>query len=197
MQPFTCSKTLSCHTYNSCSVSINCSVFFCFVSLHKIIANYIVKLKVTKSCPTLCDSLDSTVCGILQARILEWVAFPFSRGSPPYKDQTQVSCIAGRFCWATREALPCRTWWNKLHSFFGTSKKEGSTNVYLWMMPKTSCKVDFSMPSFYFLKQYMFLFVYIFVHQNIHPDNSGCIWKGRLLNVHLLYCCWSEKKVSF
>ena len=35
--------------------------------------------------------------GILQARILEWVAFPFSRGSSQPRDQTQVSCIAGRF----------------------------------------------------------------------------------------------------
>ena len=40
-----------------------------------------VKVKVTQLCLTLCDSMDYTVCGILQARILEWVAFPFSRGS--------------------------------------------------------------------------------------------------------------------
>ena len=39
------------------------------------------KVKVTQLCPTLCDSKDYTVHGILQARILEWVAFPFSRGS--------------------------------------------------------------------------------------------------------------------
>ena len=38
-----------------------------------------VKVKVTQSCPTLCDSMDFTVHGILQARILEWVAFPFCR----------------------------------------------------------------------------------------------------------------------
>ena len=45
------------------------------------------------------------VHGILQARILEWVAFPFSRGSSQPRDQTQVSSIAGRFftLWATRE----------------------------------------------------------------------------------------------
>ena len=48
-----------------------------------------------------------TVHGILQARILEWVAIPFSRGSSQPRDQTQVSCISGRFftSWATREAL--------------------------------------------------------------------------------------------
>ena len=40
--------------------------------------------------------MDYTVRGILQARILEWVAFPFSRGSSQRRDQTQVSHIAGR-----------------------------------------------------------------------------------------------------
>ena len=46
------------------------------------------------------------VHGILQATTLEWVAYPFSRGSSQFRDQTQVSCIAGRFftSWATREA---------------------------------------------------------------------------------------------
>ena len=47
-----------------------------------------------------------TVHGILQARTLEWVAFPFSRGSSQTRDRTQVSCHGGRFftCWTTREA---------------------------------------------------------------------------------------------
>ena len=45
-------------------------------------------------CPTLCDSMDCIVHGILQARILEWVAFPFSRGSSQPRDQTQVSRFA-------------------------------------------------------------------------------------------------------
>ena len=40
-------------------------------------------MKVAQSCPTLCDPMDCTVHGILQARILEWVAFPFSRGVFP------------------------------------------------------------------------------------------------------------------
>ena len=64
----------------------------------------LVKVKVTQSCPTLCDPIGYTVHGILQARILEWVAFPFSRGSSQPRDQTQVSCIAGGFftSWTTR-----------------------------------------------------------------------------------------------
>ena len=50
--------------------------------------------------------MNYTVRGILQARILEWVAFPFSRGSSQPRDQTQVSHIADEFftSWATREA---------------------------------------------------------------------------------------------
>ena len=54
-------------------------------------------LKVAQSCPTLCDPMGYTVHGILQARMLEWVAFPFSRGSSQPRDQTQGSCIAGGF----------------------------------------------------------------------------------------------------
>ena len=63
-------------------------------------------MKATQSCPTLCDPMDYTVHGILQARILEWVAFPFSRGSSWPRDRTQVFHIAGGFFtgWATREA---------------------------------------------------------------------------------------------
>ena len=62
-----------------------------------------MKVKVAQSCLTLCDPMGYTVHGILQARILEWVAFPFSRGSSQPRDQTQGSCIVGRF-FTTREA---------------------------------------------------------------------------------------------
>ena len=55
------------------------------------------EVKVAQSCLTLCDPMGYTVHGILQARILEWVAFPFSRGSSQPRDQTQVSRIAGGF----------------------------------------------------------------------------------------------------
>ena len=56
-----------------------------------------VKLKVSQLCLTLCSPVNYTVHGILQARILEWVAFPFSRGSSQPRDQTQVSHIADTF----------------------------------------------------------------------------------------------------
>ena len=50
-------------------------------------------MKVTQSCLALCDPMECTVLGILQARILEWVAFLFSKGSSQPRDQTQGSCI--------------------------------------------------------------------------------------------------------
>ena len=50
-----------------------------------------------QSCLTLCDPIDYIVHGILQARILEWVAVPFSGGSSQPRDPTQVSHIVGRF----------------------------------------------------------------------------------------------------
>ena len=48
------------------------------------------EVKVTQSCPTLCDPMDYTVHEILQARILEWVASPFSRGSTQVRDRTRI-----------------------------------------------------------------------------------------------------------
>ena len=61
-----------------------------------------VKVLVIQLCPTLCHLMDcsppdSSVHGILQARILVWVAVSFSRGSSQSRDRTQVSCIVGRF----------------------------------------------------------------------------------------------------
>ena len=67
--------------------------------------------EVTQSCLTLCDPMDyslpgSSLHGILQARVLEWVAISFSRGSCQLRDRTRVSLIPGRCfnLWATREA---------------------------------------------------------------------------------------------
>ena len=68
------------------------------------------KVKVTQLGPTLCDPMDYTVHGILQARIWEWVAIPYSRRSSQPRDQTQVSHIEGGFFTssATREAMDVR-----------------------------------------------------------------------------------------
>ena len=77
--------------------------------------------EVAQSCPTLCDLVGCSlpgcsVHGIRQARILEWVAISFSRGSSWSRDQTRVSHLAGRRfnLWATREA-------QESHYFFSSS----------------------------------------------------------------------------
>ena len=75
--------------------------------------------EVAQSCPTLCDPMDcslsgSSVHGIFQARVLEWVAVSFSTGSSQPRDRTQVSRIAGRHftVWATMEVLfPQKIYW--------------------------------------------------------------------------------------
>ena len=99
-----------------------------------------VKMKVAQSCPTLCNLMDYTLHGLLQPRILECIAVPFSRGSSQPRDQTQVSCTAGWLfpSWATREGqvvdsqgqllpqitdhLYCNYWWvissARLQAFF-------------------------------------------------------------------------------
>ena len=74
--------------------------------------------------PMDCSPLCSSVHGILQARILEWVAVPSSRGSSQPRDQTEVSCIAGGFLtiWATRED----------HLFFSSNPRNSE-----WEYPQT------------------------------------------------------------
>ena len=84
-----------------------------FIELHSCMLSLCV---LSQLCPTLCNPMDcsptgSSVHGISQARILEWVAISFSRGSSWPRDQTQVPCLSGRLftIWATREAL-CILW---------------------------------------------------------------------------------------
>ena len=62
---------------------------FNIASFESLLSNVKVKVLVAQSCPTLCDPMDYTVPGILQARILEWVAIPFSRGSSQPRDRTR------------------------------------------------------------------------------------------------------------
>ena len=85
----------------------NVSVLYLY---HWVTGNIDIEIVVAQSCPTLCDSMDcslpgSSLHGIFQARVLEWVAISFSRRSSRPRDQTRVSRIVGRCftIWATRE----------------------------------------------------------------------------------------------
>ena len=84
------------------------------------------EVKVAQSCTNLSDPMDYTVCRILQARILEWVTFPFSRRSSQTRDGTQVFCIAGGFF----------TSWAR-----GKPKKTGVGSLFLfqWIFPAQEC----------------------------------------------------------
>ena len=93
-----------------------------------------------QSCLTQCDPIDgsppgSSVPGILQGRILEWVAIPFSKGSSRPRDQTQVSCVAGRLftVWATREARDRLTRGNPL-----PSTPTPAVDLYWWVRASKS-----------------------------------------------------------
>ena len=104
---------------------------------------------VAQSCPILCNLIDcsppgSSVHGVPQARILEWVAILFSRVSSWPINQTQVFCIAGRFfiIWATREApfrvyfhLYFQSWWRLLNDSWMTKKRRCS----LWGSDANLC----------------------------------------------------------
>ena len=82
-------------------------------------------VKVAQLCLTLCDPMDYILHGILQARILEWVAFPFSRGCPKPRDQTQVSCI-GR-----ADSLPTEL----------SGKPLSGMREYIWPLSLDPCTV--------------------------------------------------------
>ena len=166
--------------------------------------------EVTQSCPTLCHPMDcslpgSSVHGIFQARILKWASISFSRGSSPLRDQTWVSCIAGRCfaVWATREA------WKKAYilKFLGRSasikvrrKKTGWQRsslscrqiLILWSSDSSACSMDsttkidlkihfFPIATILFLLCWTNQMVYEFVPLPI--CEYDWIWKDVLLNV--------------
>ena len=107
--------------------------------------------EVTQSCLTLWNPVDctppgSSVHGILQARILEWVAISFSRGSSRPRDRTRVSRIAGRHfnLWATREDV----WSIDIIIYYGgENKRDFSLKFFLFRIPKATwvaCTLTFT-----------------------------------------------------
>ena len=108
-----------------------------------------VKVLVAQLCLIRCDPMDcsppgSSVGGILQARILEWVVIPFSGGSSRPGDGTWVCCIVGRFftVWATRGAPFCpRSLINmdtnilKLYCELGQPQSQRQTASWGWWLP--------------------------------------------------------------
>ena len=127
---------------------------------------------VTQSCPTLWDLMNrslpcSSVNGILQVRILEWIAIPLSRRFSWSRDRAWVFCIAGRFftIWSMREAH-CKDWVSKVKSL---------SCVWLFVTPWT---VAYQAPlSMGFSRQYYwsgFLLQGIFPTKGLNPGLPHC-----------------------
>ena len=93
-----------------------------------------VNVKLAQSCLTSCDSMDcklpgSSVHRILQARILEWVAFPFSRRSSQPRDRTQVSHITGGFFTMSHQGSTRILSWEAYPFSRGSSQPRNQTEI--------------------------------------------------------------------
>ena len=126
------------------------------------------KSEFTQSSRTLCDPMDcslpgSSLHGILQARVLEWVAISFSRGSSWPRDRTRVSRIAGRRfnLWAIREAFPqsrvpfysLRNKWEQALFFYGLKMKK-RIQSFFWIF----CQNIFPWPFLFSLSNLFHIF---------------------------------------
>ena len=105
-------------------------------------------MEVAQPCPILCDLMGYTTHGILQARILKWVALPFSKRSFESGDWTQVSCIVGRLS-AQQFRLTKLTSRNLLNGNILTSTKiwymfDPLSIVITWKQLEWSTVVDYS-----------------------------------------------------
>ena len=95
----------------SLSMWLGVSVPLCRCALGLECPLLLLKVNVAQSCPTLCDPMDCSVHGILQVRILEWVAVSFSKVSSQLRDRTQVSHIAGGFLgWGASSHMVQQRW---------------------------------------------------------------------------------------
>ena len=141
---------------------------------------------VPQSCPSLCDPTDcsptgSTVHGILQGRILEWVAMPFSRGS----SETWVSCIAGRFSIirATREAQLSSVQSlsrARLFATLWTAACHASLSINSQSLPKLT-SIELMMPS-----NHLIFCCTLFLLPSIFPSISSVAYMSDSLQPHEL-----------
>ena len=123
---------------------------------------------VTRSCLTVCDTMGcsprgSSVYGILQTRILEWVAVASSKGSSEHRDSTQVSPIAcGFFTVLSHQGSP------HLNTYNHTTK--ANIAVYFYVILRCHCGIIFpgdpcsqEARQFHILQGYSSFFIYLFI----------------------------------
>ena len=131
--------------------------------------------EIAQSCPTRWDPMGYTVHGIFQTRVLEWVAFPFFRGSSQTRDRTQVSCIAGRFLtsWATREAHG-RPLFEK--SFYYLWGHVSLCHHYIFLLMVQFCYVTLSYQWWVYISHAGIFCTCENVCLHIEQDLSGLFW---------------------
>ena len=141
-----------------------------------------MRAKLLQSCPTLCDLMDcslpgSSVHGILQARILERVAIPFSRGSSQPRDWTHVllwllHCRQILHCWATGEAK--KKSWSKFirNCVCLRIRTEDAPSAFWSLRPRKEVSWERKMFSEKWESEYCYFIVWI---------SSPCAWVTRLI----------------
>ena len=138
--------------------------------------NVKVKVKVAQLCLTLWDSMDYTVHRILQARILEWVALPFSRGFSQPRDWTQVSRIAGGFLPTEPKGKPKKTGVGSLSLLQGIFLAQGSN----WGL--LHCRWILEAGFYFYGQKKIFLRVLILLGWAlIEPNLLGWVWYSTIL----------------
>ena len=191
-----------------------CVCLFCFVLF---LLCQFQCVSIAQACPTLCNPMDcsppcSSAHRILQARILEWVAISFSRGSFQHRDHTRVSCITGRFfmVWDTREALTA----SKIVHISGTHilhlqiNDSGATSACcLYSGSLTTAGDSYQLLMEYVIKLGTLGYFKLNYHLRVYTLNYNCIislpckviflkileimykhlWKSFSLHTHLLY----------
>ena len=142
-------------------------------------------------CSMDCSPPDSSVHGIFQAKILEWIAIPFSRGSSQPRNLTQVSCIAGRFLtiWATKESqttsLQCVTLWH-IHPYPGLTT-DIVLPLPLWRTTSSNLELYFVL-----LRQYIPNDQNGWNREGERKTSRNCGYGQRWLPVILLRIYWKE-----
>ena len=149
---------------------------------------------VTQSCPTLCNPRDcsppgSSAHGIIQARILEWVAIFFSRGSSRLRDRTWVSYLVGRFftIWATRKVfLPVST--DKRLFFF--------EDVHISLFWAFIYKVFTISDTYYGLSKYEFLAFSLRLWLDLVISKPKANKTSQKKSLHLKHWAWDAKNMK-
>ena len=116
--------------------------------------------EVAQSCLTLCNRMDCSLPrfffhGIFQARVLEWVAISFSRGSSQPRDRTWVSCIVGRCFYR----LSHQGRWNKLNKSIA---KKCKFSLFLFL------SLSLSLYIYIYIYTHAHIYVYIYAHTHIY-----------------------------